>query len=460
MPRLRTLLAALLLILSLVLALPASTLPAAAAVSSPVTEPVPGKVSGLRDISEGKTVAELTAAEREEDYQTFWQILEESYPFLDYLKKQGVDLEALKEAYRGGNSWQISSWDYYSFFQRIIDAMMPEGEMVGHLSIMAPDDPLIHSDFQYYAFDRTYAREKDWTTMLDSVFGNPNVLQFYQLIPETRSEEEGPPFLDIPENLHLQLVPEQDYAYAKIDSFLNENPQDVDTLLQFYRDAEAAGIANMVIDIRGNLGGYNDYWLENIVSPNITEEMAVENIGLYKASPWNRPFVNYYAPLTYEENKQDWEETPREEWPLSIFSWNPRSRRLPFLPKLEKDNVRDLDAAIGEHIWVQPENKKPLFSGKFWLLSDHRSYSASEYFISFARRTGFATVVGQPSAGDGACVLTIYNALPASGAIVRYNFLYGLNPDGSASELSSVSPDIIVADGEDALQRAIAEFAR
>lgn len=402
-----------------------------------------------------RTVAEMTAEEKERDYEAFWDIIENGYPFAGLLLADGVDFEGLKEAYydRVYELYDNISWE--NFFAEIVDVLLAGYGDLGHLSVMEQGSRLLNSDFQSYCYYLAEYPDDPWLGMYQDVFTNPHVHGFYQLEEEEREPGGPPPFLDMPDNLHIEYNAAADYAYVKIDSFLNQNPEDADRLEEFFMEAEAEGIQNVILDIRSNGGGYNDYWLMNIVSPNIQKVLEVTNYGLYHASDWTKPSIDYWGGgNTYEEELEAY--GSEDEYPTLIFSWHEsEDDKLPEMPALDKKAIKDLTQVFEEHIRIAPCFDEPLFSGKFWLLSDDLSYSASEYFISFAKRTAFASVVGEESAGDGSCVVTLYNALPESGLLIRYNAIYGLNSDGSNSELFASKPDYEIAPGEDAFYKTL-----
>lgn len=70
------------------------------------------------------------------------------------------------------------------------------------------------------------------------------------------------------------------------------------------------------------------------------------------------------------------------------------------------------------------------YPGKIWVLVDEGVYSASENFAAFCKNTGFATLVGEPTGGDGGIADPMLFALPESGLVVRFSVFYGLNADG------------------------------
>ena len=105
---------------------------------------------------------------------------------------------------------------------------------------------------------------------------------------------------------------------------------------------------------------------------------------------------------------------------------------------------------------VTPAAERAAFRGRVWLLVGPMVYSASESFAVFCRATGFATLVGSQTSGDGIGALDpILMRLPNSGILIQFTMMYGLNPDGSGSEETGTAPDILSPAGEPALVTAL-----
>lgn len=403
-----------------------------------------------------RPLTSLTAAERAEDFHNFWDILRNAYPMLPYLERKGAQADEVEAEYAERLNELALSDDPQSsinFYAEQIRRLEGAEGMVGHLSVVGLSNDLLNSDYQTYCYMKKQQQSDPWQQMMSSFFENPAVLQFYQLKKEAREDESKPPSMKIPNNLSFMSNAAENWAYVAIHSFLNDRNDDEAPLRDFFVSSEKLGIRNMIVDLRGNLGGYNDYWLNNIVAPNIRQPLQIENIGLYQENYRTRPFMAYYASTSFEEDMAAMLEAG--PLPSLIFNWNRRERKLPPLPALVESDVSGLDKAFQETIRVDKTEEQPLFTGQFWLLCDRDSYSASEYFLSFAKRTGFARIVGEESGGDGSCVVTIYSLLPNSGLLLRYNVLYGLNPDGSCSEEHATAPDVPVTPGEDALSRCL-----
>ena len=129
--------------------------------------------------------------------------------------------------------------------------------------------------------------------------------------------------------------------------------------------------------------------------------------------------------------------------------------QLPSLPHLEPG---DLDLAthfVRVCHRVEPADQPSPFRGRIWVLVDESVYSASESFALFCQQTGFATLVGSATSGDGIGTDPVFLQLPNSGILVQYTPVFGLNPDGSSNEELGTLPDLLSPPGEPPLITAL-----
>ncbi len=129
---------------------------------------------------------------------------------------------------------------------------------------------------------------------------------------------------------------------------------------------------------------------------------------------------------------------------------------LPDLPKLERDGIQAATHFVESTLSVEPAAERAPFHGRIWVLVGPAVYSASESFAVFCQETGFATLVGSPTGGDGIGALDpVFLQLPNSGILVQFTMMFGLNGDGSSSEETGTTPDILSPAGEPALVTAL-----
>lgn len=84
------------------------------------------------------------------------------------------------------------------------------------------------------------------------------------------------------------------------------------------------------------------------------------------------------------------------------------------------------------------------FKGKIYLLVDKGTGSAADNFAAFAKDTGFATLVGEPTSGTRANAVIPMVSLPISGFVVNYSRDLVLNADGTINMETKTIPHILV----------------
>jgi len=176
-----------------------------------------------------------------------------------------------------------------------------------------------------------------------------------------------------------------------------------------------------------NPGGSELYWQDLIVAPHIEQPLSCENYALLAKTEQTLPYIQ--AALA------DTELSPISE--------------LPALPQFRKEGTEAATHFVKSRLAVKPSAYRSPFQGRIWLLVDDSVYSASESLSVFAQQTGFATLVGFQTGGDGiGATDPILVSLPNSGILITYTMLYGLNPDGSSNEEVGTTPDVFTQPGE------------
>ena len=227
------------------------------------------------------------------------------------------------------------------------------------------------------------------------------------------------------------LLPESGVGYVKIDSFPAEYEADRAILSNFYR--QCGDCTDLIFDLTDNSGGSEAYWEELLVAPHIDEPLSSEHLALVRHSRNNAPYLDQVFPA---------------ECLLPL-------NQLPSLPHLEPG---DLDLAthfVRVCHRVEPADQPSPFRGRIWVLVDESVYSASESFALFCQQTGFATLVGSATSGDGIGTDPVFLQLPNSGILVQYTPVFGLNPDGSSNEELGTLPDLPSPPGEPPLITAL-----
>ncbi len=382
----------------------------------------------------------LTRDQMLEDYDALWHMLEENYPFLYVAQRGGIDVGALKER---GREEMRSARDTYDYFA-ILYELLADMEYTGHLSMvdyMSYRDLFASFEGDGSALNRTL--NDAWLKLMQNpkTQANYEILKMALELPDYESYQEADTqeFDAEKSEVEAKIILDGRVAYLRLPSFYRNIDNDHKFLLDFY--AANADCEHLIIDIRDNGGGYSWYWEHNIVAPNIDAPLAFYDLQIYRDSKQNHPFIR-------AEIRQGAKSFPLDQ--------------LPDLPKLNPDDLKLADRFLRFDQSVTPasEDGKKLFQGKIWVLTGPRVYSAAEMFCYFCKQTGFATLVGEATGGDGPGVSPALYALPNSGLLVQYSCSHGLNPDGSSNEEAGTMPDIVIQPGEDALNVCIGEIVK
>lgn len=102
---------------------------------------------------------------------------------------------------------------------------------------------------------------------------------------------------------------------------------------------------------------------------------------------------------------------------------------------------------------IEP-NENGGYDGDIYLLVDRYNYSSADIFVQFAKETGFAYIIGEPTSGEGTQMDSILLSLPNSGYVIQFPNVMLLNSKGENPVETLVEPNLIVGSRE-ALDTAI-----
>ena len=228
--------------------------------------------------------------------------------------------------------------------------------------------------------------------------------------------------------------------------------------LDFYR--QIIDFDHLIIDIRGNPGGFVEYFHANIARPLIADtRLSTTFTHFFKAGEYNINFLRQQIPGHFSRRQ-----------PVSLEAID----RLFGLENLEDWVIEDLmsmdyyfmtiksvsstPTLIGGEEWGRWRN----FDGKIWTLIDGGVSSASQEITAFYMNTGFATFVGEPTRGIAGLggfqrLLTAGQGLtmPNTGIRVRFDSTYMVDAAGHPNEYP-INPHYFNRPGMDALQTVLA----
>lgn len=223
---------------------------------------------------------------------------------------------------------------------------------------------------------------------------------------------------------------DSDTGYIKIFSFGGQFKENDHQIIQEFMQGSQGKYSKLIVDLRRNGGGDDDYWADNLVKPLLKEAVDYEQSASVKKSFFERFGLRFRlyksmvdSTLTNgdrydvtEVKKEEAQGTDKEEW----------------------DTFK-----VTKH-W-QPENTFP-FDGKLYVLVDSDTFSAADSFTVAVQKLGLGSVAGTNTAGGGCVYMEPYRyALPNSGLLFKLETDLNLNAEGQINEIYGTSPDLLLS---------------
>lgn len=363
----------------------------------------------------------LTKEQMLADYDAMWRDIGDNYPLMGVAARTTKkDFKKVQDDYRGKMAGVKSDGE---FFEELSDCIK-EFKGTGHLSVL--DEKRYASSLSIYKKYNGSPKGKYLYRVLDNpasrTFYSSDGMDTYEIERQNASKHGGSG------NLTVKIPEEGQIAYLGIKSFGSELVEvDAPKIKEFFQ--KIRDYRYCILDIRGNGGGDSTYWMDHIVSPNLTQKVVLTSYELVKG-----------------EAAKQYLSTVSRLHPISAFEKMPATNR---------DDLAEMKYFIQSEFTVGQTQRDKAFHGSFYLLTDGKVYSSSEAFATFCRQTGFAKLVGKATGGDGMGTDPMLFALPNSGAILRFSASLGLNPDGGSNEEFGTTPDYPCAPGRDALQACL-----
>lgn len=217
------------------------------------------------------------------------------------------------------------------------------------------------------------------------------------------------------ERLYTELLKDETIGYVYLQSFFNDYIEiDYPELVEFYDEIE--NCTHLIIDIRGNGGGNTYYSLNNIIFPLAKERLNYKSYMAFRTGD----YVQYF----------------REA--IGVSAWANKS----LIGNLPSEVQTDDFDLYNTTYYTNPQATTD-FDGEIILLTDGFVYSAAESFASFCKHSGFATLYGSTTGGDGIGITPMYYVLPNSKLVIRISCAMGLDETGQANEEVRTQPHFV-----------------
>ena len=366
--------------------------------------PVTGQEAAEQELAEPSSAPAEEQGPYSADYELLWEALETDYPYLDYLRGKGVDVDRIRESY----AEQVRQAQDADEFAAILGRMFLAMQNTAHLWVVSREDfPYFYSAYMEYI--------DPWRETVEAA-----AQAGYYSLPTESGSPDGNGLGYLPP-VKVTWYADCSTLCITVRTFAHEAVErDRDVIWQAiaqYPDAE-----NIVFDISNNSGGDTGYWMANIVAP-FGEDQAFDLRMYYRDSPRNRLYVDAIVDAFFAES------LPLEEVEAPA-AW---------AEELGLDSVLVHDLPI-------PGEPKIQSNAKRWVIVNGVVYSSAEAFVCFCKSTGWATVIGTQTGGDGVGFDPALLLLPNSGLLVRFSIVAGESPGGGMN-IEGTAPDVELKTG-------------
>jgi len=335
------------------------------------------------------------------DLQYIFDNIDENYPFLDLVAEKTPDFALIKkETFELLGEEGRYSVEANFFVEFVNQHFIRHFEGIGNITLTSEAGHLPPWAAYPYFFghynnifyhDRIYIPTRDVNFTVDQFSPNKAFLQVGSFLAKG-------------------------YNRQGLDPFWHFNADaELEKLLGAYRNLENQGVDHLIIDLRGHVYGFLDYFIPFILAPNVADYHSLNFYVYHKggdmATATAAAFREYF----------DTRDTIRADKSFEVIKS------------------------------VEPAFVTPIFSGQIWLLVDSANFkSYGQMYLQLAQNAGFNLIyvegetMSTPPRGTPSRV-------PFSNAVLRYNPLLFIDGDGRSLEGRVVEVDATLEDGKDLL---------
>lgn len=372
------------------------------------------------DKNEDKEAADSNSNSKQADYLSDFEFafdtLKTYYPFFDVNKKlNDIDFLSMHDEFK---SWISECKNDDEFFDTMDEILSYANN--GHTNMVPIEEG---NFFHTIYFDSTFNPE---LKRISETYEKPLVKKRYKIVSDYNLEDDAHEGSGEKETSNVVA---KDYvdgriAYIKVKEMRIKRDKDIE-VLNNYLD-KIKNYDALIIDIQGNPGGDSTYWQDYLI-PKITNKTLTQNV--YSFMKNGKIFEDIFKLYGYEDVTEE------------------AMADLDF-PEVTSEIAKKFDKYSFEAITVEPSEKSINFGGNVYLLVDRDVFSSAEALASFAKETGFATLVGEKTGGDGIGTDPYQVDLPKTGFVMRFPKELGITENGVIDELEKTTPDIKIISKE------------
>jgi len=440
-------------------------------VISPVSVPQQERPITMADLHPIQPL-NLTTEDLLYDLDFMVRVIEDTFPFFGVLERRfGIDIHELAQETREIIINYPYSLQDFAYEIGIALEYMPALDEQVFWGILRGDffgqfSPFAHASSLHYTASSTHLRGpfeslasrtfyRNQATLTQNLLAEDHKLfQFYFRIDP--SHFQAIVHDELSQAVETSIIEEGRIAYVNIGSLMNPTGAFVQKLMNFYEEIQK--YEYLIIDMRDSSGGFAITAPALIMYPLWYDRDNAPEMTMYAF------FISYDIAQSHSHVIQAhpaYVRNPNHALPLfEILEMN----HLPYLNEQDKPflsygfrinvNVNNINLNSSRSTSTLNISRIP-FTGKIWILTSSRNYSASAVFANIAKDTGFATLVGEQVAGGLTATGPYHVTLPNTGIVVGWDRDYLTDQYGRALNEFLPTPHYFNKEGRDALETVL-----
>ncbi|MCL2170539.1 MAG: S41 family peptidase [Defluviitaleaceae bacterium] len=354
----------------------------------------------------------LSTAQVQEDIRYLHMVISQNNPF-KFLKHRthGVDWDNMLDGFLARGQ-KIHARTRTGFLL-LIDHMA-NSTRCGHIY------PIPNFIIKQHKNDTSFPADSPWRKIADNPdiykanISYARIVNFYTNLLQFGRQGKGADSLydaDIsPDILYIRL-PSMEHPNDKIITWMKAAAEKLKTR------------KGLIIDMRGNGGGSDHFW-RKFLPMFICEDLKTPICCFYRAGEHVRPFAPGIGNTDMENEFNEYISKNNIDLPEELLSCE-------FAPGVMVTEI------------ISPNPDSVRFGGKIAIIIDGSNFSSAQGFLVRVKHNALATLIGQPTSGDGIGSTPALCVLPNSKLAVYYPVVLGLNPDGTINDEHPIKPDIL-----------------
>jgi hypothetical protein len=380
-----------------------------------------------------------------QDFEHMVEVLSKNFPYFRIAERRfSVNIEQVIDNTRQMLEY-VEIQDSHQFRRIIEGNFISPMRQIGHLSVQDSSTmslilgniyrgPINYNGEYIDLGGRDFTH---WGRKFIDMARSPAAQRFYGFL---EPDSEGSSIIQ--GNISTEILDaEAGIALVSVRQFWHHNIEHDKALVnEFYK--EIKDFRHLILDFRGNGGGFTRYFVQLFMAPIIPQD-----IEFY-----------VYTLLRGGEKNLRWFEAEKTDARVFLDTELNKLNTAEYMAgRFELMNPADkamLDYIVPYPVRIKSTGER-LFSGEIWILVDGNSASAVEYASIYAMAADFATVVGTPTRGVTGGGLPAFFTLPNTGLVVRYDYGYFIDSKGRAIDEFGVTPDYLNQPGMNALETVL-----